>query len=231
MVSKTGQPFAVDVAALEASVAPVVFLPNPNAITGEYTQSAVLAQIIEKSEKLWVIDEAYNDFAGNDATMMRYVPKLANLIVTRTFSKTHALAGLRVGYLATSNAALMNGLMAHKDSYNEDAIATRLAAAALADTAWHKKILTAVSTGHQFLRAELTALGFIVYDSAANFMLAKAPPAVAAAEVVTKLRDYKILIRYYAGSAFSDCVRISVGSDGENARLIGALREILREHV
>src|SRR5262249_47794188 len=149
------------------------FVANPNAITGEYLERETLKEIISKSEKLWVVDEAYNDFAGPDATMLRHVDELDNLVVTRTFSKTHALAGLRAGYLATSNAALMGGLMAHKDSYNEDALATRLAAAALEDTDWHRRILGAVSTGRKFLREELLALGFTVFASSANYLLAK----------------------------------------------------------
>ena len=160
--------------------------------------------------------------------MMHYVAEMRNLIVTRTFSKTHALAGLRVGYLATSNAALMNGLMAHKDSYNEDAIAARLATAALEDVDWHSRTVSSVLIGREFLRSELETLGFTVYESSANYLLCKAPPAMAATDIVQGLRAYKILIRYYAGSQFSDCVRISVGSEGENAKLIGALREMLR---
>lgn len=228
VLAQPHQPYGVDLAALENSEAAVVFVANPNAITGEYLARETLAEIIGKSAKLWVIDEAYNDFAGDKATMMPFVDKLDNLVVTRTFSKTHALAGLRAGYLATSNAGLMSGMMAHKDSYNEDAIATRLATAALEDKDWHRAILRAVSTGREFLRAELMALGFTVYDSAANFLLAKAPAKMAAAEITEKLRAYKMLIRYYSGSVFSDCVRISVGSEGENAKLIGSLKEILK---
>ncbi len=228
MAPGKNQPYGVDLRALENSAAKVIFLPNPNAITGEYIERQKIADTISKSAKLWVIDEAYNDFAGPEATMMKFVAALPNLIVTRTFSKTHALAGLRVGYLATSNAALMDGLMAHKDSYNEDAIAARLATAALEDTDWHRRTISAVLVGREFLRGELQALGFVVYESAANYLLAKAPPKMAAADIVQGLRTYKILIRYYAGSQFSDCVRISVGSEGENAKLIGALREMLR---
>jgi histidinol-phosphate aminotransferase len=228
MVSKSGQPYSVDLASLASCAAPVVFLANPNAITGEYIPVGELLRVIGQSKKLWIIDEAYNDFAGPEATMMRYLARLPNLVVTRTFSKTHALAGLRVGYLATTNSALMEGLLAHKDSYNEDAIATRLAAAALGDRDWHSKILQTVASGKEFLRSELTQLGFTVYPSDANFLLVKAPPQLAAGQIAERLRDYKILIRYYANSAFADCVRISVGSEGENAKLIGSLKEILR---
>jgi histidinol-phosphate aminotransferase len=227
MVKRIGQPFSVDIDALASSVAPVIFLANPNAITGEYIPAHKLVQVIAQSQKLWIIDEAYNDFAGPDATMMQHLAQLSNLVVTRTFSKTHALAGLRVGYLATTNSRLMQGLLAHKDSYNQDAIATRLAAAALEDREWHGKILRSVATGREFLRAELNALGFTVYDSEANFLLAKSPPQLAADKIVQRLREYKILIRYYPSSEFADCVRISVGSESENAKLIGSLQEIL----
>lgn len=228
MLEKPNQPYGVDVSALEKSAGAVVFLANPNAITGEYLEREALKKAIAASQKLWIIDEAYNDFAGSDASMMPFVRELDNLVVTRTFSKTHALAGLRVGYLATANTGLMNGLMAHKDSYNQDAVATRLAAAALEDKDWHRGIIRAVNSGKEFLRSELKALGFIVYDSAANYLLAKAPEKMPAADIVQKLRSYKLLIRYYAGSAFSDCVRISVGAEGENAKLIGSLKEILK---
>lgn len=227
MVAKENQPYGVDLASLEKSAGAVVFLANPNAITGEYLEREMLKKVISASQKLWIVDEAYNDFAGPAASMMPHVAELDNLVVTRTFSKTHALAGLRVGYLATANAGLMNGLMAHKDSYNEDALATRLATAALEDKDWHRSIIRAVNSGKDFLRSELKNLGFTVYDSAANYLLAKAPEKMAAAEIVQRLRAYKMLIRYYAGSVFSDCVRISVGAEGENAKLIGSLKEIL----
>ncbi|MBS0618863.1 MAG: aminotransferase class I/II-fold pyridoxal phosphate-dependent enzyme [Spirochaetes bacterium] len=229
MLEKPGLPYAIDLAALESSDAAVIFLANPNAITGEYTPRDAIRRIIATSQKLWVVDEAYNDFAGSEATMLPFVAEHDNLVVTRTFSKTHALAGLRVGYLATANAALMQGFTAHKDSYNEDALATRLAQAALEDTDWHRSILRSVVTGREYLRSELKALGFIVYDSAANYLLAKAPQAMGAAIVVEKLRAYKMLIRHYPGSAFEDCVRISVGSESENAKLIGSLKAILSD--
>lgn len=229
MVPKANMPYAIDLAELEKTNAAVVFLANPNAITGEQIERKLLFDTIASSNKLWIIDEAYNDFAGPDATMIRHLKELHNMVVTRTFSKTHALAGLRVGYLATSNAALMQGLMAHKDSYNEDALAVRLAKAALEDKDWHKKILQAVAQGKVFLHEELNSLGFQVYDSAANFLLVKAPASITAEKIVARLRDYKILIRYYKGSQFSDCVRISVGAEGENAKLIGSLKEILKD--
>jgi histidinol-phosphate aminotransferase len=227
MVAAPDLPYSIDLESLDNAEGSVVFLANPNAITGEYIDRDRLARTIQKSAKLWLIDEAYNDFAGADASMMPFVDKLRNLVVTRTFSKTHALAGLRVGYLACGNVDLFAGLMAHKDSYNEDAIATRLAAAALADKSWHGRILKTVDSGRETLRRELGNLGFTVFNSSANFLLARAPEKCAAATIVTRLRDFKILIRYYADSQFSDCVRISVGSETENSKLIAALREIL----
>jgi histidinol-phosphate aminotransferase len=228
MVERTGQPYSIDIEALAKSSEAVVFLANPNAITGEYIDAGRLAGIIAASKSLWVVDEAYNDFAGPEATMMKYITQLENLVVTRTFSKTHALAGLRVGYLASGNQELMQGLLAHKDSYNEDALATRLAAAALADKAWHERTIRAVLAGREFLRAELIALGFECFDSEANYILARAPEKPGAPAVVRRLRDYKILVRHYAGSPFADCIRFSVGAEGENAKLIGSLKEILK---
>ncbi|AFM14627.1 pyridoxal phosphate-dependent aminotransferase [Turneriella parva] len=228
MVERIGQPYGIDIDALAKFDGHAIFLANPNAITGEYTDAAKLAEVIAASNSLWVVDEAYNDFAGPKATMMQYIEKLQNLIVTRTFSKTHALAGLRVGYLASGNRGLIQGLLAHKDSYNEDALATRLAAAALADTAWHERTIRAVLTGREFLRSELTALGFTCFDSEANYILAREPKNLVAPKIVQRLRDYKILVRHYAGSQFADCIRFSVGAEGENAKLIGSLKEILR---
>jgi len=227
MVEKPELPYAIDLQSLAEADAKTVFLANPNAITGEFIEPTKLRAQIAATQKLWVIDEAYNDFAGPDASMMPYLNDHQNLIVTRTFSKTHALAGLRVGYLATANAALMQGLLAHKDSYNQDALATRLATVALEDKDWHRAILRAVAQGKAFLSAELKSLGFVVYTSQANFMLAKVPVKFDAESIVKRLRDYKILIRHYKDSQFADCVRISVGAEGENAKLIGALKEIL----
>jgi len=228
MRSTEAQPYTIDLEGLAKAAGDLVFLPNPNAITGEFIHPDKLHALIASSTKLWVIDEAYNDFADINASMISAVQSLPNLIVTRTFSKTHALAGLRVGYAITTNLELMNGLNAHKDSYNEDAIATRLATAALADDAWHMKIINTVLEERQWLRNEFTHLGFSVYDSSANFFLAREPLESKADNIYRELKKHKILVRYYPDSPFADCLRVSVGSHEENVRLVSALSQILR---
>ena len=228
MRSMDGQPYTIDLEALASSAGDLVFLPNPNAITGEFIHPEKLRTIIASSTKLWVVDEAYNDFAGINASMISQTQALLNLIVTRTFSKTHALAGLRVGYAVTANSQLMSGLNAHKDSYNEDALATRLATAALTDDAWHMQIVNTVLEERRWLKYEFTQLGFVVFDSSANFFLAREPADIQAESIYHELKKYKILVRYYANSPFSDCLRISVGSHEENVRLIEALSKILQ---
>lgn len=191
-------------------------LVNPNAPTGSWAEPAEVERVLGGTDSVVVIDEAYCDFAP--ASCVSALSRHPNWLVVRTFSKSYALAGLRVGY-ALGDADLIADLAAVKDSYPVDRIAIAAAAAALADEEHHRRIVETVLGERARISESLRAAGWEVAPSHANFVLAR-PPADAA-EVAERLRGAAILVRRFSGEAGQ--LRISIGGPDENDRLLAAL--------
>lgn len=222
-------PLAVDLLSLEQSPAKIIFLPNPNAPTGDFIDTGLLSKTIAESNKLWVIDEAYNDFAEvENPSFISRVLDHDNVIVTRTFSKTHGLAGLRLGYAISSNPQIMEAFYAMKDSYNIDAIAVRTGLAAFTDEDYVKQQIKKVNSERMRLSNELEQLGFYVRPSQANFLLVKPSESSPTAEhIYTALKDKKILVRFFKKPVLEKYLRISIGTPEENNRLLTQLKQII----
>ena len=226
MLKGSEHPYAVDLEALESQPGLMVMLPNPNAQTAEYIDTGRLRKAIKASKKLWLIDEAYNDFVETEnPSALSLVDDCDNLVVVRTFSKSYSLAGLRVGYAVSKNSLLMNALYGMKDSYNEDALALHVARAALQDKEQLAKVRTLVFSERKLISSGLKKMGFEVLPTEANFILAK--PPIDAEEFYLALKRKKILIRYFKDSKIQEYVRITVGSPTENAAFLKAASEVL----
>jgi len=217
----TNSPFDVNLNALTKVKAKIIFLPNPNAQTGElFSQEDLKSLIKANPHKLWVIDEAYIDFCDDNQTtsMIEKVNELANIIVTRTFSKSYSLAGLRLGY-AVANETLILAMSGLKDSYNIDYLATQLGYRALAAQDYYDECLMKIRSERKILARYLKDKNFFVIDSQANFILAK-PKAGSAKSLYEFLKQHKILIRHFSNSKISDYVRITIGTNRQNKLLI-----------
>ncbi|WP_226663597.1 histidinol-phosphate transaminase [Microbulbifer aggregans] len=205
-----------------------VILPNPNAPTGRYLPLAEIEKLLQlHPERVVVIDEAYIDFGGDSA--IKLIADYPNLLVIHTLSKSHALAGLRLGY-ALGQAHLIEGLNRTKNSFNSypiDGIAQRVAAAAIADRSWLADNCGKVIATRQRCCAALTALGFDIVPSTANFIFAK-PGAISAEALYQALRQRNILVRYFNKPRINEYLRISIGTDEEMDTLISACQEILQ---
>jgi len=204
-------------AALGTAPGVLRFAVNPNSPTGVWTSPAAVEELLGDAPGVVVVDEAYCDFAPRSC-----LPLLAthdNFLILRTFSKSHALAGLRVGY-ALGSAALIDDLAAVKDSYPIDRGAIAGALAALQDEAHHRAIVDSVVAERVRLTARLRAARWDVPDSGANFIFAR-PPDGAARAVQRRLRDAHILVRHFA--SVPDRLRITVGAPAENDRLLDTL--------
>jgi len=204
-----------------------VIVPNPNAPTGRALGRAEVARLaMANADWPVVIDEAYVEFGAESA-----VPLIAahpNLLVVRTLSKSHALAGLRVGY-ALGQAPLIEALVRLKDSFNSyplDRLAQAGAIAALRDQAWFTRSRDAVVASRERLCAELAALGFEVLPSQANFVFAR-HPAHAGAALARALRQRDIVVRHFAKPRIDPWLRITVGTPQQCAALVAAARAIV----
>jgi len=196
---------------------------NPNAPSGSFINPVELASLADEIPGVLLVDEAYVDFAPDNCGSL--VKNFDNVILLRSMSKGYSLAGLRFGY-AMANPTLIEGLMKVKDSYNVDAVAIALAAAAVKDQDYFITNIKKVKAARELLTAQLRALGFEVPASHANFVLARCI-ACNAGEIYDKLVQRNIYVRYFDLPGLDDKLRITVGTKKQNDTLILALKEIL----
>ena len=203
-----------------------VVLANPNAPTGLAVELADIRRILEAHrDQVVLVDEAYIDFGGASADVL--VPEYDNLVVVRTLSKGHALAGLRVGY-ALAQPDLIAALRCVRDSINSytvDRAAQAAAAASLRDAAYFQERTAQVVRTRQRTALALRDMGFAVTDSQANFLFVR-HPQVPAKTLLDGLRERGILVRWFDRPRIRDYLRITVGTDGEMDALTAALKEL-----
>ncbi|MCJ8282516.1 MAG: aminotransferase class I/II-fold pyridoxal phosphate-dependent enzyme, partial [Rivularia sp. ALOHA_DT_140] len=172
---------------------------------------------------IFVFDEAFCDFADIDA--LSFVLEFENVISIRTLSKGYSLAGIRLGF-GIANPKLLAGLYKIKDSYNIDAIACAIGAAAIIDQDYKNSCVEKVKISRGKLSEYLRNLGFKVWDSQTNFLLTQ-PPQGNAEYLYLKLKEQGILIRYFKQEGLEDKLRISVGNNEEIIVLIDALAGLI----
>lgn len=201
----------------------MVIIANPNNPTGTYTDVEKIRNFLKIYKGLLVVDEAYVDFYGGSAIDL--IGEFDNVIITRSFSKSYSLAGLRVG-LAIANEDIINGLFKLKDSYNIDTLALAGAVAALLDSKSFKYNISMLRNNKEYMEEVLAGMGFKTVPSRANFIFTR-HPAVSSETIYQKLKEQKILVRYFTGSVQSDYIRISVGTMMEIKKMCSALEIIL----
>jgi len=222
--------FAVDLGQIERSDAKIAFISNPNAQTGEYFSLAKLSEIIKGSKKLWIIDEAYNDFVTEQNRS--FIPLLSqhqNAIVVRTFSKSYSLAGMRIGYAVSANPDLIEGILSGKDSYNEDALSLLLGKLAIEDDTHFTSCIKKILSEKTRLQKVLEEKGFYIVPSQANFLLAMPPEKINAQEILEGLKKQKILVRHFKQNDLEKFIRITIGTEEENSRLISGIEAVLEK--
>ena len=207
-----------------ASVPAVLrFVVNPNSPTGQWIAPDRLERQLDGAAGVVVIDEAYCDFAP-DSCVSRLTSH-DNWIVLRSFSKSHALAGLRVGY-AVASRELVADLHAVQDSYPVDRCALAGALAALQDAGYHQRLVATVREQRTRLVDALCALGWDVLPSEANFVFARPPEDRSAKDVARKLRDQRILVRHLDAPPVDGRLRITVGDAVSLDRLLRAVQRL-----
>ena len=201
----------------------LTFLPNPNSPSGTAFSLDELRALIGRVNGPFVLDEAYADFC--DWNGLSLVNELPHVVVTRTFSKYYSLAGIRFGF-AVAKPEVIRELVKVKDSYNADALALAAVTAAIRDRDYYQGIRAKIILTRERMRSGLTALGFQVTPSHANFLWCRRNdrPLKPIAEA---LKAQKILVRSMSYAGYGEGLRISVGTDAEVDRLLQALRSLL----
>jgi len=215
--------YSLPVEQLAAARAAVTFVASPNSPSGTTCALDQLDALAGRLGGVIVADEAYVDFA--EADCLELVRRRENAIVLRTLSKGYSLAGLRLGF-GVARPELLAGLWKVKDSYNVDALAGAVGAAAFADQAHKLANAEKVRASRAKLAGALAGLGLRVWPSQANFLLAR-PPDGNAEQIYQALKARAILVRYFNQPRLQDKLRITVGTDEQNARLVESLAELL----
>jgi histidinol-phosphate aminotransferase len=205
--------------------AALTFVTTPNAPSGRGYATAQLEQLCRAQRGVVVLDETYVDFAREHALTLAL--RYPHVIVARTFSKACSLCFQRVGYFV-GHPELIAALHKIRDSYNVNGLGQIAAEATLDDLAYYRANFRKIIATRTWLSRELTDLGFRVLPSQTNFVLAK-PPLSPAKDWLQKLRDRKILVRWFSAPAVKDYLRITIGTQREAGALAQAARALLKK--
>jgi len=224
----------VDVDRMLAAITPrtrIVFVANPNNPTGTYISSGELRRLHAgiPSGTLLVVDSAYAEFLrnGDYDSGVEMVRKFDNVVMTRTFSKAYALAGLRVGwaYCPERVADVLNRI---RGPFNVSVAAQRAAAAALQDRAHLERAIAHNESWRDWLTDEIRQLGLGVNKSAGNFVLIQFKDTETAKAADPFLMNRGVVLRPTGGYGLPRCLRMTVGLEAANRAAVAALREFMR---
>jgi len=204
-----------------------VIFPNPNAPTGLMESLDTVEEIVAANPDVVVIvDEAYVDFGGESALSL--VDKYDNLLVVQTFSKSRAMAGLRIGFCIGSEKLIqyLNDAKFSFNSYTMNMPSQILGVEAVKDDAYFKETVGKIVATRERVKGELKELGFTFPDSKANFLFAT-HKTVPAKEIFQALREADIYVRYWEKPRIDNCLRITIGTDKEMDAVIEFLKQYL----
>lgn len=202
----------------------VTFMANPNSPSGTMISPGEISRIASRIDGVLVVDEAYADFA--DENCLSLVEKHSNILILRTLSKSYSLAGIRLGF-CIAQEPLIQGMMKVKDSYNVDRLCIAAVVAALDDQKSMRTHVEKIKETRLYLTRSLQEIGFFVYPSQTNFLLARCTNGISAHTLYQTLKSRKILIRYFNLRRLDDCLRITIGTREEIDILLKHLQELV----
>ena len=201
----------------------LVFLANPNSPSGTTVPPHQVLEIAQRLPCPLLVDEAYADFAETNCVDL--VARCEKILVSRSLSKSYALAGLRFGYVV-AQPHIIQQMIKVKDSYNCDALSIAVATAALGDRQWLDQTRTRILATRKRLTEGMRALGFVTVDSQANFTW-NIHPDRPVRPLYERLKQDRILVRYMDYPGWGDGLRISVGTEEEVEGCLARLATIL----
>jgi histidinol-phosphate aminotransferase len=203
--------------------AALTFVTTPNAPSGRGYPTRELDELCRAHKGVVVLDEAYVDFAGENAIALAL--KYPHVLVARTFSKAYSLCFQRVGYFV-GHPELIGALHKIRDSYNVNGLGQIAAEAALDDLPYYRANFKKIIATRAEMSRKLTKLGFRVLPSQTNFILVE-PPRFSAEEWLQKLRTRKILVRWFNQPEVGNYLRITIGTAAEAEALVQVVRTIV----
>ena len=216
--------FSIDPAEYENARGGVV-IANLNAPTGRVLSAESIERIVKSAGGIVIIDEAYADFG--DVSCVKLTEKYDNLIIVRTYSKSRAMAGARLGF-AIANKQVIDDLEKIKFStnpYNINRLTLRAGVAALEDEEYYKACISKIRDTREYVSDELKKLGFDVQPSQANFIFAKSAQ-MSGEMLYSKLKNAGILVRHFTGERIKEYIRITIGTREQMEALISEVKRI-----
>ena len=204
----------------------LVVLTSPNNPTGDLVDEELLARVLGSTDALVLLDEAYGEFA--ETTSAHLLPDHPNLAILRTFSKAYSLAGVRLGYMLASEEVI-SGFLTVRQPYSVDSVSQAIGCAVCANLdAYAASVRATIARRRQLMERLGCINGVETFASSANYIMVRVPNA---AEVWRRMVDENsVLVRDFSSSAGLDgCLRISVGTDEENDRMMDALASAIME--
>src|SRR5213083_240392 len=203
----------------------LIFIPNPNNPTGTLVSQGAIDHFMSLvPDKVVVIfDEAYFEFLDDPPDTLRFVREGRNVIVLRTFSKIHGLAGLRIGY-AVARPDVIEVLHRTRQPFNANSVAQAGALAALEDEAHLRETKRVIDEGRAYLQEQFAEMRISFVPGVANFVMVNVGNGAA---VFEKLLMRNVIVRPLKGYKLPEWVRISVGTIEQNRKCIASLKEIL----
>lgn len=199
---------------------------HPNAPTGIEEPKEELLKLVRSFPGLVLSDEAYIDFTDEGASLIPEIKTNSNLLVSRTFSKSYALAGLRVGYLVGSLETIA-WIRKLKDSYNVGILDQVIAETSYADKEYFLTKRKLVVQERSRLKTNLESIGFTIPESSTNFLFCQPKPGVSPEQLYISLKEKNILIRYFSYGICKDYIRITIGTKEENDLVFQTLKTLL----
>ena len=202
---------------------------NPNVPTGiALGRMDILEMVEQMPDKLFIIDEAYSDFAN--CSVANFVKSHDNLLVVKTFSKSYGLAGIRCGY-AIGNSSLIRGLNTIKNSFNTFTVNTltqAIACEAFKDNSYIATTIDKIITTREEFADKLREMGFEVLPSSSNFLFAR-HNEMRGSEIYFQLKENGILVKHYKIPLIEDFVRITIGTPDDMKFIIKVIKQILKK--
>lgn len=203
-----------------------IIIANPNAPTGKGVPEKTIETILNRNENsVVIVDETYGDFGGISSA--RFIDDYQNLLIIKTLSKSHSLAGLRVGY-AMGNEGLIEGLIRVKDSINSytvDRLALAGAREAIKDDAYVQETRSRIIRTRERVAARLVKMGIKVIPSQTNFIFISCRQC-SGDILFQRLKEKGILVRYFNKSRIDNFIRVTIGTDTEMDRFLDAIADI-----
>ncbi len=204
-----------------------IIIPNPNAPTGVFEEVGVMEEIIAANPgSVVIIDEAYVDFGGESC--LGLIEKYDNLLVVQTFSKSRAMAGMRIGFAMGSPKliACLKDVKFAFNSYTMNMPSIELGVEAVKDAEYFRNTVNKIMHTRERVKKELSELGFVFPDSQANFIFAS-HEKTAAKVIFEELKKRNIFVRFWDKPRIGNYLRITVGTDEQMDVLLENLKEII----